>query len=123
MIDILELRDVPLMYGMCVSRDGQVFRKRNGLLYRLKPWDHRGGYRQCSITHLGKVHRIYVHRAVALAWLDNPDCLPHVNHKDGDKKNNSVQNLEWCTPEFNQKHRWDHIFKNKRDLLTGRFTA
>ena len=47
---------------------------------------------------------IPVHRMVAMAFLDNPDNLSEVNHKDGNKKNNNVDNLEWCTYSYNLQH-------------------
>lgn len=43
----------------------------------------------------------YIHRIVAQAFLDNPNNLPEVNHKDEDKSNNMVDNLEWCTSKYN----------------------
>ena len=65
-----------------------------------------------------------IHRVVARAWIPNPDNKPQVNHKDGNKQNNQVYNLEWVTNGENVKHSYDHLERNQninRDHL-GRFT-
>ena len=48
-----------------------------------------------------------MHKAVAYTFLPNPNNLPEVNHKDGKRSNNCVENLEWCTSHENQQHKYD----------------
>jgi hypothetical protein len=55
----------------------------------------------------GTVKKFLVHRLVALTHLQNPDDLPEVNHKDGNKLNNRVSNLEWVTRNQNIQHSFD----------------
>lgn len=61
-------------------------------------------YLSVSLCKDGKCERKSVHRLVAMAFIPNPDNLPHVNHKDENPSNNRVDNLEWCTPEYNNKY-------------------
>ena len=60
-----------------------------------------GGYLFVALSSNGKEKNYLVHRMVAQAFIPNPDNLPEVNHKDEDKMNNSVDNLEWCDREYN----------------------
>ena len=59
------------------------------------------GYIQVNLYYNGKNYKKYVHRLVAQAFIPNPDNLPQINHKDEDKTNNRVDNLEWCTAKYN----------------------
>lgn len=67
----------------------------------LKPSADGNGYLFVNLYKDAKRKHHQVHRLVAQAFIPNPDNLPQVNHKDECKINNSVENLEWCTCEYN----------------------
>ena len=71
---------------------------------RMKQSLHTKGYKTVSLTKNGKTKTVFVHRLVAEAFIENPDNLPFVNHKDEDKTNNFVDNLEWCTASYNRSY-------------------
>lgn len=60
------------------------------------------GYQRVCFYHNNKKQRFFRHRLVAELFIDNPYNLPEVNHKDGNKLNNSVENLEWCDRTHNE---------------------
>lgn len=100
--------------GYEVSNLGRVksykYDKINGKI--MKPYKNTKGYLQIDLQLDGRkrenrVH-LSVHRLVAIAFIPNPDNLPQVNHKDEDKTNNCVDNLEWCTNDYNA-HYGTHI--------------
>ena len=65
---------------------------------------NKNGYLYVSLSKNGQVKRFKVNRLVAEAFIDNPYNLPITNHKDGNKTNNCVNNLEWCTYSENLSH-------------------
>ena len=79
----------------------------NGKGYRivaeriLKGRRTKKGYLQVQLHQDAKIKPYYIHRLVAQSFLDNPDNLPEVNHIDQDKTNNCIDNLEWCTSQYN----------------------
>ena len=70
----------------------------------------RYGYGRVNIFHNEKTITRPVHRLVAETWIDNPENIKTVNHKDGDKSNNAVSNLEWMTASENTKHAFRNGF-------------
>lgn len=71
----------------------------------LKQSSQKGGYLKVGIKVDGKSTTKNIHRLVAQTFLSNPDNLPYVNHKDCDRTNNNVENLEWCTASYNNQYR------------------
>jgi hypothetical protein len=63
-----------------------------------------GGYHIVSVWIKSKGEIFRVHRLIAQAFIPNPHNKPHINHKDGDKTNNHIDNLEWCTHLENMRH-------------------
>lgn len=96
-----------------VSNLGEVksvvyFNHANNVIYpRNRKLKHsinsRGYHRVCLYNKTKGKRRVRVHRLVAEAFIPNPNNLPEVNHIDGDKNNNSVGNLEWCTHQYNMQ--------------------
>ena len=72
------------------------------------------GYKNINIRYKGKLYTFRVHRIVAETFIPNPDNLPEVNHKDENKGNNSVDNLEWCTHQYNSAYGTRGIKQGKK---------
>lgn len=89
-----------------VSDDGRVFSLFTGK--EKKPFISSTGYKRVTLWHNGKQKKYSVHRLVAMAFLDNPNDYPQVNHIDGNKLNNRLENLEWCSQEMNIRHAFDN---------------
>ena len=65
------------------------------------------GYLQVRLYKDNGSRTIPIHRLIATTYVPNPNNLPQVNHKDGNKKNNHYTNIEWCTPSENTQHAFD----------------
>lgn len=86
-----------------VSDLGRVRNKETGQL--LKPLDNGVGYKIVELCKKGFHKRFYVHRLVADVFLDNPDRLPEVNHKNAIRDDNRALNLEWVSKQENLRKR------------------
>jgi hypothetical protein len=74
----------------------------NGII--LKQLDNGAGYCQVGLSKNNKLKKHYIHRLVAQYFIDNPNNLQQVNHINGIKKDNRIENLEWCTQSHNNNH-------------------
>ena len=103
MIEIEEFRDIPGYEGLYeVSNLGRVRSLETERI--LKPSKNTCGYLFVSLYKNGIKKAVRIHRLVALAFIPNPDNLPCINHKDEDKTNNTVDNLEWCDDKYNANY-------------------
>ena len=75
-----------------------------GIDHILPQYGNGHGYMAVVLWKRNKSKRCYVHRLVASAFIPNPDNYPQVNHKNEDKSNNNVSNLEWCTCNYNNNY-------------------
>lgn len=108
-------RDVVGFEGLYkISDTGIVFSVRNNK--ELKPFVTEWGYLSVQLRNNGKKRNKFVHRLVGEAFIEKSDGATEINHKDGNKKNNNVSNLEWCTSSDNHFHRCHVLGKRPTNL-------
>ena len=96
-----EWKDIPGYEGLYeVSNLGRIRNKKTGRILKLET-SHQG-YKRIRFSKGGK--KFAVHRLVAEAFIPNPQNLPMINHKDEDKTNNAVDNLEYCDCKYNNNY-------------------
>lgn len=95
-----------------ISSDGRVKNSKTGRI--LKTYKCNTGYKRVKINKDTHRASFYIHRLVAEYFLDNPNGKPEVNHKDRDKNNNSINNLEWVTRAENMNHAFKDAGVSKR---------
>lgn len=94
-----------------VRRNELIITSKNGVKKRVNenimiPLDNGKGYLRIKLSKENKSRRVMLHRIIAEAFILNEFNSPFVNHIDGDKKNNQLKNLEWCTQSENVRHAW-----------------
>lgn len=95
------MRPIPGHPSYYASRCGKVYSRHTN---RVLKDCNCAGYRQVALSTNGRAKTFKVHRLIAKTFIPNLNSKPDVNHKDGNKANNYVGNLEWCTELENVQH-------------------
>ena len=97
---------------------GNVYNIKKKNCHKMTPIFSSGGYYRVYLSHKNKKSKLYsVHRIVALAFIENIDNKPDVNHKDGNKSHNYASNLEWVTKSENVLHAYrNNLNSNKGEI-------
>ena len=94
------MKDIKNYEGLyAVTPEGEVWSYKRKKF--LKPLVDKNGYLRIMLCKDGQRKMYSLHRIVAEAYIPNPENLPQVNHKDENKTNNCLQNLEWCDAKYN----------------------
>lgn len=102
------LKEIGGFPGYCVDNTGNVFSVKMDVM--LKPWKING-YNAVGLYRSGKRYVFLVHRLVAAAFIPNPENKPCVDHIDGVRFHNFVENLRWCS--INENNNFDIAIRNK----------
>lgn len=100
-----------------ISNTGKIRRKKSIKEHSVTD---KKGYLTTDLYSNGVRKSVRVHRVVAEEFIPNPDNKPEVNHKDGNKHNNNVDNLEWVTKKENCEHAWKHGLARSSCSMLGR---
>lgn len=95
------MRPIPGFNGYYATENGHIWSERAN---KFLSEHSNAGYLRVTLYKNAKPTNMTVHRLVALAFIPNPDMLPCINHKDENKQNNRVDNLEWCTYQYNNHY-------------------
>lgn len=99
---ILDMKPIPGFEEYLISKEGQVYSTKTNKFFN--PSKTKDGYLKVALRANNKAYYFRVHKLVAMTYLDNPNNLPEVNHKDFNKSNNCLDNLEWISHEDNMIH-------------------
>lgn len=103
--EISDLGNVRSKDRLIVTINGNSYIKRG---HQLKPKRHKDGYLFITLTDKNNRKNHYLHRLVANSFIENEENKPQVNHLNGNKTDNTIENLEWATNAENSRHAYNN---------------
>lgn len=113
------IKDYPDYY---ITDSGDIYSRsynKTGRIKKLSQVKRPDGYLKVALFRDGRYTNVLVHRIIAEAFIQNPDNKPFINHKNGIRHDNRIDNLEWCTNAENVKHGYSVL--NRIPSWTGKF--
>lgn len=104
-IKVSDCGDIYSLDKKCVRKNGRLDNRKGK---KIKPAIDKDGYLRVTLSRGGERHSYYVHRLVVKAFIPNPENKPTVNHINGIKNDNRVENLEWATHKEQKRHSIEH---------------
>lgn len=99
-----EFKDIIGFEDYQISDKGNVYNKNSGIIQAKRYAGRNKEYVQVCLWKNSKHYYKYIHRLVAIHFIENEHNYDQINHIDGNKKNNNYENLEWCTAKHNMNH-------------------
>lgn len=112
---IEDMKPIPGFNDYLISTTGKVYSTKTNKF--LNPSKTKDGYLKVALRGNNKAYYFRVHKLVAMTYLENPNNLPEVNHKDFNRTNNSLENLEWISHNDNIEYsKLENRFKTEKPL-------
>ena len=109
-METVEWKEIKGFENYSISNNAQIKNNSTGRILKQNQ-NKSTGYMQVAVSPNGRhgKHKLFrVHREFALAWIPNPDNKPTINHKDCNKTNNNIENLEWASYQEYTQHAYDN---------------
>ncbi|PTK22497.1 NUMOD4 domain-containing protein [Staphylococcus hominis] len=125
-----EWKDVEGFPNYMISNCGRLYSKTHVTVFEdgrrrkfegqfIKIYKSKNGYSIARLSHKGVKKTKYIHRLVANHFIEKNSGKNEINHKDGNKSNNKIENLEWCTSKENKVHGWQNKLYKPHNNMRG----